>query len=107
MQDKIIRKLFLGFIQVHILHHASKAPIYGAWLINELSRKGYVLSPGTLYPMLHQLEALGLLEHYEETINGKRRKNYILTSEGAEALVEARVRVENMYLEIREDEEPS
>ncbi len=26
------------------------------WMIHELARHGYTLSPGTLYPMLHSLQ---------------------------------------------------
>ena len=56
MQDAILRKLFLGFIQIHILHHAAKAPFYGAWMMEELAHHGYDISAGTLYPILHNLE---------------------------------------------------
>ena len=47
MQDVILRKLFLGFIQIHILHHAAKAPFYGAWMMEELAHHGYDISAGT------------------------------------------------------------
>ena len=40
MQDKILRKLFLGFIQIHILHHAKEDPFYGAWIEGKI-RKYY------------------------------------------------------------------
>lgn len=40
MQDQIMRKLFLGFIHIHILHHAKKEPFYGEWMIEELKRQG-------------------------------------------------------------------
>lgn len=35
--------------------------MYGLALIAELRRHGYELSPGTLYPVLHQLEGAGYL----------------------------------------------
>ena len=53
--------LLKGLIRLHILHHASKEPFYGQWMIHELARHGYTLSPGTLYPMLHGLERRGYL----------------------------------------------
>ena len=28
----LFHDLFLGFIKLHILHHAVKAPVYGLWL---------------------------------------------------------------------------
>jgi DNA-binding PadR family transcriptional regulator len=55
----VLREFFLGFIKIHILHHAGEEPVYGLALIAELQRHGYVLSPGTLYPVLHQLEEAG------------------------------------------------
>jgi len=57
--DKIKRTFFLGFVRLHILYHASQGPIYGLEMIRELSRHGYQLSPGTLYPILHGLEKKG------------------------------------------------
>ncbi len=37
MKDSIIRKLFLGFIQIHVLYHAGKEPIFGLSMIEELN----------------------------------------------------------------------
>ena len=82
--------LFRGFIQVHILHHASEEPVYGMWLIAELARHGYVLSPGTLYPLLHRMERNGLLVHHDRVVQGKRRRYYTATAEGRDALAVAR-----------------
>jgi DNA-binding PadR family transcriptional regulator len=50
------QELFKGLIRLHILHHAAEGEFYGQWMIEELSRHGYRLSPGTLYPMLHGME---------------------------------------------------
>ena len=50
------QEILKGLIRLHILHHASKDEFYGQWMIYELARHGYKLSPGTLYPMLHSLE---------------------------------------------------
>ena len=58
MSDK---ELYSGMIRLHILYHASKGPIFGLWIIEELGRHGYKLSPGTLYPILHALEYKGYL----------------------------------------------
>jgi DNA-binding PadR family transcriptional regulator len=58
-------------IRLHILCHASKGPIFGLWIIEELGRHGYKLSPGTLYPILHALERKGYLRNHaarEDTI---------------------------------------
>jgi PadR family transcriptional regulator, regulatory protein PadR len=37
----MLRDFFLGFIKIHILHHAAYAPVFGLALIRELPRHGY------------------------------------------------------------------
>ncbi len=100
MQDKILRKFFLGFIQIHILHHAKKEPFYGAWMIEELSEHGYDMSPGTLYPLLHNMESSGFLEKEEKTVEGKIRKYYRITELGNIILEEARKKAYELFKEI-------
>ncbi len=39
----IFRDLELGAIRAHILHHASRTPIYGSWMLAELESHGYEL----------------------------------------------------------------
>ena len=91
----------MGFIKLHILHHASKEPVFGVWLIQELSEHGYHVSPGTLYPILHTLEEEGLLKADAQVINGKVRKYYTLTAKGKRALAAARVQAIQLVDEIR------
>jgi len=100
LKDAILRKLFLGFIQVHILYHAQKSPIYGVLLMDELKTHGYDLSPGTLYPILHNLESCGLLKQELSVVHGKQRKNYVITEQGVLALQEAKLRVTEMFYEL-------
>lgn len=38
MEDKLLRKLFLGFMQIHILYHAIEESVFGAWMLDELRR---------------------------------------------------------------------
>ena len=52
-------ELLAGFVRLHVLHHAAEGEVYGQWIIGELSRHGYTISPGTLYPMLQAMEARG------------------------------------------------
>jgi len=96
----MIRDFFLGFIKIHILYHASKEPIYGLWLIEELDRHGYKLSPGTLYPILRSLEKKTFLESYQQTVEGKIRKYYKITLKGKEALAEARQKIKELVREV-------
>lgn len=100
----IERDLFFGFVKVHILYHASKEAVYGLWLIDELARHGYRLSPGTLYPMLASLEKEGLLEKEQRVVEGKVRKYYSLTTQGEEALSQAKAKALELVRELFEDE---
>lgn len=102
MQDKIMRKLFLGFIQIHILHHAKKEAFYGVWMLDELREHGYEMSPGTLYPLLHNMESSGLLDKEEKTVEGKIRKYYKITNLGNEVLEEARRKAYELFREIKD-----
>lgn len=101
MQSKILRKFFLGFIQIHILHHAKKEPFYGVWMIAELKEHGYDMSPGTLYPILHNMESNGLLEKEDKLVDGKIRKYYHITASGNEVLIEARKKAYELFHEIQ------
>lgn len=96
----MIRDVLLGFVKVHILHHAAQGPVYGAWLIEELRKHGYTLSPGTLYPILHALEAGGLLTRESRVVEGRRRKYYTATAVGLEVLAEARSRIRELVDEL-------
>ena len=102
MTQAMLRNFFLGFIKIHILHHAGEAPVYGLALIAELRRHGYELSPGTLYPVLHQLEAAGYLSRLERVVNGKVRKYYALTRRGVRALSEVREKTAELVGEVLE-----
>jgi DNA-binding PadR family transcriptional regulator len=99
------RDLFLGFIKLHILYHASREPVYGLWLIEELARHGYELSAGTLYPMLHSLQEEGLLVSEKRVVKGKMRKYYCLTDAGAGALDQGREKAVELLEEIRDGSE--
>ncbi len=100
MQDNILRKLFLGFIQVHILHHAKKKPVYGSYMIEELKSHGYEISPGTLYPIFHSLERSELLRVENQTVEGKVRKYYSITEKGENVLSEAKNKIKELTHEL-------
>lgn len=102
MEDKVQRKLFLGFIQIHILHHALEHPIYGVWMLEELKEHGYNISTGTLYPILHSMETDGLLIKEEKKVDGKIRKYYTATEKGQVVLSEARAKAYELFKEIKE-----
>jgi DNA-binding PadR family transcriptional regulator len=103
----MLRDFFLGFVKIHILYHAAHESIYGAAIIAELRRHGYEISPGTLYPLLHGLEAAGYLVHSDQVVGGKMRKYYTLTDAGGRALEEARHKIRELVDEVLEGHGPS
>ncbi|ANU28319.1 PadR family transcriptional regulator [Planococcus versutus] len=102
MEDKVLRKLFLGFIHIHILHHAKVMPIYGVWMLEELQEHGYSIGPGTLYPILHSMESDGLLTREDRNVEGKIRKYYSITEKGKHVLVEAQKKAYELFKEIKD-----
>ncbi len=95
MED-FFRDISLAFIRVHLLHHAGEGPIYGVEMIEELARHGYSLSPGTLYPILHGMEAGGILLSEKQVVDGKVRKYYHITDAGREALQRLRRQIREL-----------
>jgi PadR family transcriptional regulator PadR len=101
----MLRDFFLGFIKIHVLHHAAHEPIYGGAMIAELARHGYDLSPGTLYPLLHSLQEQGYLAREERVVAGRVRKYYVITAEGSAALQEAKRRMAELVREVLEEDD--
>lgn len=100
--DIINRNFFLGFIRLHILFHASQEAVFGLDLIRELSRHGYSLSPGTLYPILHGLERDGFLQAEKQVVHGKVRKYYVATEAGKVILTESLLKVRELMNEVND-----
>jgi DNA-binding PadR family transcriptional regulator len=96
------RDLYSGLIRLHILHHAVHEPIFGQGMIDELARHGYRLSAGTLYPILHGLEAKGYLRSTSRQASGKIRRVYRATPAGRRALTMARTKVRELFGELVE-----
>ncbi|MGD0922630.1 MAG: PadR family transcriptional regulator [Terriglobia bacterium] len=97
----LAREILLSFWKVHILHHAAEGPVYGQWVIGELRRHGYEISPGTLYPLLQRMERHRWLKSTGSKRRGPRaRKNYRLTKEGRAVLELVRKQVDEMHREV-------
>ncbi|GAA1008210.1 PadR family transcriptional regulator [Acrocarpospora pleiomorpha] len=95
-----MREFLRGAIRLHILHHAAEQEIHGAWMTEELRRHGYAISPGTLYPTLHRLEADGLLISEQRTVDGRVRRVYRATEAGHAALAEDRAALAELAREV-------
>ena len=100
--SKIVnREILLGFWKIHILHHAAEGPVVGQWMLNELRRHGYDLSPGTLYPLLKRMEKNGWLRSETDPERGpKSPRRYYLTSLGREVLSCLSDKVEELHREL-------
>ena len=96
----MMRNIFLGFIRIHILHHASEGEIFGVEMMDELRRHGYLISSGTLYPILHSLEEDGYLTRRDEVVSGKVRKYYRITEKGINALKDAKKKIQELVEEV-------
>jgi DNA-binding PadR family transcriptional regulator len=99
--SSVTREILLSFWKVHILQHAAEGPLYGQWVISELRRHGYEISPGTLYPLLQRMERYGWLKRARRKDAGPRaRKNYVLTEEGRSVLRLVRRQVNELHREV-------
>lgn len=89
---KIDKSLMAGSTTLLILSLLSREEMYGYQMITELSRrsdKTFELKEGTLYPILHALEADKLVTAQErEAETGRKRKYYRITKKGLKALEE-------------------
>lgn len=95
--------LYAGLIRLHILHHAvEEGPVYGLWMIEELGRHGYRLSPGTLYPLLHGLERKGYLRSSTQREGRRLRRTYKATAAGRKAFLAAKQHVWELFGELFE-----
>jgi DNA-binding PadR family transcriptional regulator len=101
-EPAVDRDLYSGMMRLRVLHHATEGPIFGLGMVEKLARRGYRISPGTLYPLLYGLEKKGYLRS-TELRNGKSlRKVYRATPLGRKALAAASAKVREFIGELME-----
>ena len=98
-----LRRFQKGSVLVHILYHAGNKSIYGSWLKEELTKHGYTISDGTLYPWLNRLTFSGFLSLEKRNVEGKIRKYYSLTEKGKEHFDEINKYLAELYKEVMEE----
>jgi DNA-binding PadR family transcriptional regulator len=79
-----------------VLHYISQQPSYGNQLmerISEVTAGVLLVNPNTMYPLLRQLEARGLIEGQWEHPERRSRRYYAITSAGQEEYARLRVDV--------------
>jgi PadR family transcriptional regulator PadR len=74
--------------------------------MEELAHRGYRLSTGTLYPMLHAMEKRGYLSSYGEPQGRAVRRLYVATDLGPDALVIARYKARELIEGHRRERTP-
>lgn len=82
-----------GHLDLLVLSVLANGPLHGYGVIEQLrvrSGEAFDLPEGTIYPVLHRLEAGGLLASEWSEQSGRRRRTYRLSVEGREALVAER-----------------
>lgn len=106
MSELLTKMFFGGFVRLHVLYHATKEPVFGVEMMEELARHGFDVGAGTLYPLFHQLEEAGYLTSFTEVVAGKQRKYYRATPEGAAALESAKAKLRELAAEVLHDKPP-
>jgi PadR family transcriptional regulator, regulatory protein PadR len=96
------REFLSGFIRLHILHHAAREPVVGFWMIEELRRHGYEISPGTIYPLLHGLRKRGYLSVQVKREGRRAWREYSATKAGRKALTAAKRKLRELFHELIE-----
>jgi len=96
----VLEEFRRGAVRLHILHHACEGEIHGAWIRDELARHGHDISPGTLYPVLHRMQADGLLASHEELVEGRTRRLYRATAAGRTELDSCRHALQELADEV-------
>ena len=89
---KIDKNLVSGSTTMLVLSLLAREEMYGYQMITELARRSdhtFELKEGTLYPILHGLEADRYVTSCErEAPSGRKRKYYKITKKGERALEE-------------------
>ncbi|XOK60093.1 PadR family transcriptional regulator [Paenibacillus elgii] len=88
---KLSKELLKGSTGTMILTLLGRRNMYGYELIKELEKSSggiFSLKEGTLYPILHGMEAERWVEAYWEEAQGRQRKYYRITEAGKRHLQE-------------------
>ncbi len=86
---KISKELAKGSTALLVLSVISKRDMYGYQIIKTIEKESdevFSMNEGTLYPILHSLEAEKCLESYWCEAEGRKRKYYKITTKGINEL---------------------
>lgn len=88
-----MREALRGHVDLLLLAALEDAPAHGYELVEtvrERSEGAFDLAEGTVYPSLYRLERRGLVASAWETVAGRRRRVYRLTTSGRRTLAKER-----------------
>jgi len=92
MKNKIPKELFKGSLKPIVLKLLQEGGrMYGYEItqrVEQLTQGKITLTYGALYPVLHKLEADGVLVTEQEIVNSRTRIYYQLTPEGTKKSIE-------------------
>src|SRR5262245_57107247 len=80
-----------GVPELLILHLLSARPMYGYQLVQAIrlaTKQALEFGEGCIYPLLHRLEADGMLASRREAVGGRKRVVYRVNARGAKRLQE-------------------
>ena len=87
---KLSKKALDGHMETLLMAALQEGPSYGYQIVQDLNGKApgvLKTGEGTVYPVLHRLEARGLVRsEWRKGESGRERRYYILTSQGKAAL---------------------
>jgi len=93
-------QLLKGIAPVVVLEILSRGPMYGYQLseaIQQRSNDIITLGKGTLYPLLYNLEAKGLIKgRWQTADSGRKRRYYSITSKGKLELARQKAQLEDL-----------
>lgn len=105
MDEKIVKELKRGTLEMVILSLLAERQQYGYQLVSEISQRSqgmFALAEGSLYPVLYRLEDGGLIEARWEEREGRGvpRKYYCTTAAGLVKLEELKNQWDGFVLAI-------
>jgi DNA-binding PadR family transcriptional regulator len=87
---KVSKQTLDGNVETFLLAIIESQPSYGYAIVKELNNRAeglLKLGEGTIYPVLHRLEAKKLISaNWRTAENGRNRKYYRITQKGKKAL---------------------
>ncbi|KIL16499.1 PadR family transcriptional regulator [Bacillus safensis] len=97
---KVSKELLKGSTATLILSLLNERPMYGYEMIKELEAKSegiFSFKEGTIYPILHNLEAKEFIISYWGEGSGNRKRKYYKINEQGKALIQEKKEEWNVF----------